>query len=54
MLGVNKFFIFDSYSPINLIDQPLNLWSPPLTSYKSINLMVNKRIWAKYEKNIDF
>jgi hypothetical protein len=44
-----------SYSPINSIDQPLNLWHLPLTSHKFINLIVDcKRIWVKYEKNIDF
>jgi hypothetical protein len=34
MLEVNKFLIFDLYSSINLIDQPLNLWSKPLTYTK--------------------
>jgi hypothetical protein len=31
MLEVNKFSIFGLYSPINSIDQPLDLWDPPLT-----------------------
>jgi hypothetical protein len=56
MIGVNKFFIFDLYFLINSIDQPLDLYGILLTSYKSINLMVNfKKIGAKYKKqtNID-
>ena len=50
ILGVNKFFIFNLYSPTNLIDQSLNLWGLPLPSLKSTNLIVDrKRIYAKYE-----